>query len=201
MAITGHSKGGSSRGGRPGMGGSAPKGFKNPMRGSVKNTSISSPSMPKMSTPVAPPAPTININMGNNKHRRNRGGGLVNSIVSSATSAAVGVASAAIVNKIHENSQIKIQEKQAENQAKIAAAQAEQQARLAAQQAEYQLEMERLKVRQAEVKLDEIQDKRYYANCPYCMGVNNGEKFCQYCGSSLAYYDEDDDDNASNKKK
>lgn len=197
MAITGHSKGGSSRGGRPGMGGSAPKGFKNPMRGSMKNTAISAPSTPKMS---APAAPTININMGKNKYRRNSGGGLLNTIVSSATSAAVGVASAAIVNKIQENSQIKIQEKQAENQARIAAAQAEQQARLAAQQAEYQVEIERLKVRQAEVKLDEIQDKRYYANCPYCMGVNNGEKFCRYCGSSLAYYDDDDDSPAGNKQ-
>lgn len=197
MAITGHSKGGSSRGGRPGMGGSAPKGFKNPMRGSMKNTAISAPSTPKMSTPAAP---TININMGKNKYRRNSGGGLLNTIVSSATSAAVGVASAAIVNKIQENSQIKIQEKQAENQARIAAAQAEQQARLAAQQAEYQVEIERLKVRQAEVKLDEIQDKRYYANCPYCMGVNNGEKFCRYCGSSLAYYDDDDDSPAGNKQ-
>lgn len=197
MAITGHSKGGSSRGGRPGMGGSAPKGFKNPMRGSMKNTAISAPSTPKMSTPAAP---TININMGKNKYRRNSGGGLLNTIVSSATSAAVGVASAAIVNKIQENSQIKIQEKQAENQARIAAAQAEQQARLAAQQAEYQVEIERLKVRQAEVKLDEIQDKRYYANCPYCMGVNNGEKFCRYCGSSLAYYDDDDDSPVGNKQ-
>ena len=201
MALTGHSRGGSSRGGRPGMGGSAPKGFKNPMRGTTKNTTMSKPPMPKMSTPVPPPvAPTININMGKNRYKRNSGG-LVNSIVSSATSAAVGVASAAIVNKIHENSQIKIQEKQAEQQAKIQAAQAEQQARLAQQQAEYQVEIERLKARQAEIKLDEIQDKRYYANCPYCMGINNGDKFCRYCGSSLAYYDEDDDDNASSGNK
>ena len=200
MAITGHSRGGSSRGGRPGMGGSAPKGFKNPMRGATKNT-MSTPPMPRMSTPPAPPvAPTININMGNKNRYKRNSGGLVNSIVSSAASAAVGVASAAIVNKMHENSQIKIQEKQAEQQAKIAAAQAEQQARLAAQQAEYQVEIEKLKARQAEIKLDEIQDKRYYANCPYCMGVNNGEKFCRYCGSSLAYYDEDDD-NASNENK
>ena len=53
------------------------------------------------------PTPTINIKTG---------GGLINTLVGSATSAAVGVASAAIVNKINENSQMKMQEKQAERQ-------------------------------------------------------------------------------------
>ena len=88
---------------------------------------------------------------------------------------------------------MKLQQKQAEQQAEMARQQAEQQAMLARQQAEYQVEIERLKAQQEEIKKDVIQDKRYYANCPYCMGVNNGGKFCQYCGSSLAYYDEDEE--------
>lgn len=112
--------------------------------------------------------------------------------MNSLVSAGVGVASAAIINKIHENSQIKISENQAKQQAEIARQQAEQQAAMARQQAEYQVEIERLKVQKEEVKLDAMQDKRYYANCPYCMGVSNGGKFCQFCGSSLAYYDEND---------
>ena len=126
-------------------------------------------------------------------------GGLVSSLLGSAVSAGVGVASAAIVNKMHENSQLKLQEQQAQQQAEYARQQAEQQAELARQQAEVQLEIERLKAKQEETKRDAIQDLRYYANCPYCLGVNNGAKFCQYCGSSLAYYDEDDDMNNDKK--
>lgn len=130
------------------------------------------------------PTPTINIKTG---------GGLINTLVGSATSAAVGVASAAIVNKINENSQMKMQEKQAERQMQMAQMQAEQRAELARQEAEYKLEMEKLKIKQEEVKLEAIQPtKRYHANCPYCLGANDGDKVCKYCGSSLAYYDEAD---------
>ena len=53
---------------------------------------------------------------------------------------------------------------------------------------------QKLKNEQEEIKLEALQPtKRYHANCPYCMGVNpNGSKVCEYCGSSLAYYDEAD---------
>ena len=199
MALQGHSRG-LSKGGRPGMGGGS--GFS--PRPSKPATSFSKPAMSfskpiktsSMPSPVAfgapvQPSPVIINNFGSKPMRRS--GGLFNSLVSSAASAAVGVASAAIVNKIHENSQMKLQQKQAEQQAEMARQQAEQQAMLARQQAEYQVEIERLKAQQEEIKKDVIQDKRYYANCPYCMGVNNGGKFCQYCGSSLAYYDEDEE--------
>lgn len=116
----------------------------------------------------------------------------MSSLLGSAVSAGVGVASAAIVNKMHENSQMKLAEQQAQQQAELARQQAEQQAELARQQAQVQLEIEKIKAQQEETKRDAIQDLRYYANCPYCLGVNNGAKFCQYCGSSLAYYDDDD---------
>ena len=126
------------------------------------------------------------------KYMRRCGGGLFESLMSSAVHAGVGVASAAIVSKIHETSQIKIAEKQAEKQAEIARKQAEAQAEIAKRQAEYQVEIEKLKYQQEEAKLDAAQNKHYYANCPYCLGVSNGAKFCQYCGSSLAYYEEND---------
>lgn len=127
---------------------------------------------------------------GGGPSRSSSGSGLFNSIAG----AAVGVASAAIVNKMHENSQMKMQEKQAEQEMKIAQMQAEQATLRAEKTAQYNLEMEKLKVKQEEVKLEAIQPtKRYHANCPYCMGVNtNGSKVCDFCGSSLAYYDEAD---------
>lgn len=120
----------------------------------------------------------------------NAGGGLLGVL---ATTAA-GVAGAAIVNKMQENSQMKLQEQQAESQMRIAEMQAERAAMRAEQNEEYQLEMQRLKNEQEEIKLESLQPtKRYHANCPYCMGVNpNGSKVCEYCGSSLAYYDEAD---------
>lgn len=159
---------------------------------------------PTFSSPAAFGAPIspVNINIGSpSRHHSRGGGGLLGSLLGSAVSAGVGVASAAIVNKMHENSQMKLAEKQAEQQAEIARQQAEQQAEIARQQAEYQVEIERLKVQQEEVKLDKFQDKRYYANCPYCMGVNDGGKFCRYCGSSLAYYDEDPNNDGDSEKK
>ncbi|MCR5846626.1 MAG: hypothetical protein K6G75_00685 [Lachnospiraceae bacterium] len=185
---------GQSRGGRPGVGHRIP-GARMPKPAKPMSGFSSTPFRPTVSSsPISP----INININNgpkiHRSRGGGGGGLLGSLVGSAVSAGVGVASAAIVNKMHENSQIKLAEKQAEQQAEIARQQAEQQAELARQQAEYQVEIERLKAQQEETKRDVIQDKRYYANCPYCMGVNNGAKFCQYCGSSLAYYDEDEDD-------
>lgn len=207
---------GTSRGGRPGMGGGSTSRIGAAARGGIpkatpKPPKIVMPSKPLSSpkpsighssghsffggpvTPPPPPPPSVNINFGSGRRARS-GGGLMGSLLSSAVSAGVGVASAAIVNKIHENSQMKIAEKQAEQQAELARQQAEQQAEIARQQAEYQVEIERLKTQQEEIKLDAVQDKRYYANCPYCMGVNNGGKFCQYCGSSLAYYDEDENE-------
>ena len=154
-------------------------------------------------TPIMPSSP-MTMRIGNSAGRmvsRSAGGGLVGSLLGNAVSAGVGVASAAIVNKIHENSQIKLQEKQAEQQAELERQRLEQQAEIARKQAEYQLEIEKLKVQQEEVKLDAVQDKRYYANCPYCMGVNNGDKFCRYCGSSLAYYDEDEEAETDKKEE
>ena len=148
------------------------------------------------------PSPVnININNAPKYHGGGGGGGMMSSLISSAVSAGVGVASAAIVNKMHENSQAKLAEKQAEAEANLQKQLAEQQAEYARQQAEYQLELEKLKTQQEEIKRDTKQDKRYYANCPYCLGVNNGGKFCQFCGSSLAYYDDDDEAPKGNKEQ
>ncbi len=199
---------GHSRGGRPNMGGGgfrggagggAFRGGSSGFRGTSGGPKIARPVQNIMSSPAAfgaPVAPPVNMNFG---PRRHGGGGLVSSLLGSAVSAGVGVASAAIVNKMHENSQIKLAEKQAEQQAEYARQQAEQQAAIARQQAEYQVEIEKIKAQQEEIKRDAQQDKRYYANCPYCLGVNNGAKFCQYCGSSLAYYDEDEEENQDKK--
>ena len=136
---------------------------------------------PRASRPMTPMSPAfgqpiINVNSGR------KGGGILGTI----TSAAVGVAGAAIVNKMQENSQAKLQAQQAEYEAEMRE-----------REAEYKVEIERQRTRQEEAKLEAIQPtKRYYANCTYCVGVNNGSKECQYCGSSLAYYDEaDNDDN------
>ena len=158
-----------------------------------RGAGLGGPRISKPSNPIIPPAafggpatPTVRFGGGGG------GGGLMSSLLGSAVSAGVGVASAAIVNKMHENSQMKLAEQQAQQQAELARQQAEQQAELARQQAQVQLEIEKIKAQQEETKRDAIQDLRYYANCPYCLGVNNGAKFCQYCGSSLAYYDDDD---------
>ena len=162
----------------------------------------SSPALSSLGTYGMPSSP-VNININSAPKARafgGGGGGLVSSLLGSAVSAGVGVASAAIVNKIQETSQMKLQEKQAEQMEALARQQAEQQAEYARQQAEYQLELERIKAQQEEIKRDTKQDKRYYANCPYCLGVNNGGKFCQFCGSSLAYYDDDDDIKAGNNR-
>ena len=192
---------GHSRGGRPGMGG---RGSMGPAPKMPTFSRPSGPARPIMgSSPAAFGAPISPVNINFNsapKFHRSHGGGLISCLVGNAVSAGVGVASAAIVNKIHENSQMKLAEKQAEQQAMLARQQAEQQAEIARQQAEYQVELEKLKTQQEEIKLDAMQDKRYYANCPYCMGVNNGAKFCQFCGKSLAYYEENEEDkeNAEN---
>ena len=62
---------------------------------------------------AAPPSP-VNINIGSpGRSFGGGGGGLMGVIVGNAVSAGVGIASAAIVNKMHENSQIKLAEKQA----------------------------------------------------------------------------------------
>ena len=143
----------------------------------------------------------ININNAPKYYGGGGGGGVMSSLISSAVSAGVGVASAAIVNKMHENSQAKLAEKQAEAEANLQKQLAEQKAEYARQQAEYQLELEKLKTQQEEIKRDTKQDKRYYANCPYCLGVNNGGKFCQFCGSSLAYYEDDDEAPKGNKEQ
>ncbi len=195
----GHSMGGRPSGGSSFRGSAGGRTAFRGTPGGLGGTRISKPVnfMPSASAfgaPIAPPP----INFGGGRHHG--GGGLVSSLLGSAVSAGVGVASAAIVNKMHENSQLKLQEQQAQQQAEYARQQAEQQAELARQQAEVQLEIERLKAKQEETKRDAIQDLRYYANCPYCLGVNNGAKFCQYCGSSLAYYDEEDDDMKNDKK-
>ena len=162
-------------------------------------------SAPSFNRPAAPmggiASSPINININKPKVKYGGGGGMVSSLVGSAVSAGVGVASAAIVNKIQESSQLKLQEKQAQAQAALQQQLAEQQAEYARQQAEYQLELEKLKTQQEEIRRDVKQEKKYYANCPYCLGVNNGGKFCQFCGSSLAYYDDDDDEKSDNKSK
>lgn len=144
---------------------------------------------------AAPPSP-VNINIGSpGRSFGGGGGGLMGVIVGNAVSAGVGIASAAIVNKMHENSQLKLAEQQAAKQAEMAQYQAEHEAALIRQHAE----IEKLKIQQEEVKRDAAQNKRYYANCPYCLGVNNGDKFCRYCGSSLAYYEDDDENKAEPK--
>ena len=179
-------------GGFGGMGGgfSAPK---------INNTS-SRPSG-GFSSFGAPSSSPVNININKPKYYGGGGGGgMMSSLIGSAVSAGVGVASAAIVNKMHENSQAKLAEQQAQAEANLQKQLAEQKAEYARQQAEYQLELEKLKTQQEEIKRDSKQDKRYYANCPYCLGVNNGGKFCQFCGSSLAYY-EDEDDKPDGKKE
>ncbi|MBO6089031.1 MAG: hypothetical protein J6P37_01810 [Lachnospiraceae bacterium] len=179
-------------GGVGGFGGMAPSGG---MGGGFSAPSFNRPAAPMGGIASSP----INININKPKVKYG-GGGMVSSLVGSAVSAGVGVASAAIVNKIHENSQLKLQEKQAEAQAALQQQLAEQQAEYQRQQAEYQLELEKLKTQQEEIRRDVKQEKKYYANCPYCLGVNNGGKFCQFCGSSLAYYD-DDDEKSDNKSK
>lgn len=218
---------GHSRGGRPSMGGGGFRGASSGIRSAARSTStgfrgtgglgglgggsgfggmatgtgFSSPSFNRPVSPVGGFASSpINININKPKVHYGGGGGMVSSLLGSAVSAGVGVASAAIVNKIHENSQIKLQQQQAEHQAELQRQLAEQQAEYAAQQAEYQLELEKLKTEQEEIKRDVKQEKKYYANCPYCLGVNNGDKFCRYCGSSLAYYDDDEEPEDNNKR-
>ena len=117
---------GHSRGGRPNMGGGgfrggagggAFRGGSSGFRGTSGGPKIARPVQNIMSSPAAfgaPVAPPVNMNFS---PRRHGGGGLVSSLLGSAVSAGVGVASAAIVNKMHENSQIKLAEKQAEQQA------------------------------------------------------------------------------------
>ena len=178
-------------GGAGGFGG----GFSAPKINNASRPNSGFSSFGSNSSPV-----NININNAPKYHGGGGGGGVMSSLIGSAVSAGVGVASAAIVNKMHENSQAKLAEKQAEAQANLQKQLAEQQAEYARQQAEYQLELEKLKTQQEEIKRDVKQDLRYYANCPYCLGVNNGGKFCQFCGSSLAYY-EDDDDAPEGKKE
>ncbi|MBP5529095.1 MAG: hypothetical protein J6X80_03495 [Lachnospiraceae bacterium] len=161
-------------------------------------------SSPGFNRPVGPmgggfSSSPVNININKPKVHYS-GGGMVSSLLGSAVSAGVGVASAAIVNKIQENTQMKLQEKQAEQQAELQRQMAEQQAEYARQQAEYQVELEKLRTQQEEIRRDVKQEKKYYANCPYCLGVNNGAKFCQYCGSSLAYYDDDEETEDKNKE-
>lgn len=154
----------------------------------------SRPSRPMTPPPVRTPLggaafgqPTININT--------RGKGLIGTL----TGAAVGVAGAAIVNKMQESTQSKLQAQQAEEEARLRAQEAQYEAEMRQREAEYRVEIERLKVKQEEAKADAMQPtKRYYANCPYCLGVNNGSKECQFCGSSLAYYEDDDDKETAN---
>lgn len=200
---------GHSRGGRPSMGGGGFRGASSGIRSAARSTSTGfrgtgglgglggGSSFGGMGGFASSP---ININVNKPKVHYGGGGGMVSSLLGSAVSAGVGVASAAIVNKIHENSQIKLQQQQAEHQAELQRQLAEQQAEYAAQQAEYQLELEKLKTEQEEIKRDVKQEKKYYANCPYCLGVNNGDKFCRYCGSSLAYYDDDEEPEDNNKR-
>ena len=161
---------GHSRGGRPSMGGGGFRGASSGIRSAARTTStgfrgtsgfggfggmaagtgFSSPSFNRPATPVGGFASSpININVNKPKVHYGGGGGMVSSLLGSAVSAGVGVASAAIVNKIHENSQIKLQQQQAEHQAELQRQLAEQQAEYAAQQAEYQLELEKLKTEQA----------------------------------------------------
>lgn len=154
----------------------------------------SRPSRPMTPPPVRTPLggaafgqPTININT--------RGKGLIGTL----TGAAVGVAGAAIVNKMQESTQSKLQAQQAEEEARLRAQEAQYEAEMRQREAEYRVEIERLKVKQEEAKADAMQPtKRYYANCPYCLGVNNGAKECQFCGSSLAYYEDDEDEPVNN---
>ena len=200
---------GHSRGGRPSMGGGGFRGASSGIRSAARSTSTGfrgtgglgglggGSGFGGMGGFASSP---INININKPKVHYGGGGGMVSSLLGSAVSAGVGVASAAIVNKIHENSQIKLQQQQAEHQAELQRQLAEQQAEYAAQQAEYQLELEKLKTEQEEIKRDVKQEKKYYANCPYCLGVNNGDKFCRYCGSSLAYYDDDEEPEDNNKR-
>lgn len=200
---------GHSRGGRPSMGGGGFRGASSGIRSAARSTSTGfrgtgglgglggGSGFGGMGGFASSP---ININVNKPKVHYGGGGGMVSSLLGSAVSAGVGVASAAIVNKIHENSQIKLQQQQAEHQAELQRQLAEQQAEYAAQQAEYQLELEKLKTEQEEIKRDVKQEKKYYANCPYCLGVNNGDKFCRYCGSSLAYYDDDEEPEDNNKR-
>ncbi len=197
---------GHSRGGRPSMGGGGFRGASRGIRSAARSTSTGfrgtgglgglggGSAFGGMGGFASSP---ININQPRVHYG---GGGLVSSLLGSAVSAGVGVASAAIVNKIHESSQIKLQEQQAEQQAALQRQQAEHQAEYARQQAQYQLELEKLKTEQEEIKRDVKQEKKYYANCPYCLGVNNGDKFCRYCGSSLAYYDDDEETEDNNKR-
>ena len=182
-------------GGAGGMGGLG-GGFSAPKINNASRPNNGFSSFGTNSSPV-----NININNAPKYYGGGGGGGMMSSLIGSAVSAGVGVASAAIVNKMHENSQAKLAEKQAEAQANLQKQLAEQQAEYARQQAEYQLELEKLKTQQEEIKRDVKQDLRYYANCPYCLGVNNGGKFCQFCGSSLAYYEDDDDADKGNKEQ
>ena len=178
------------RGGMPGMGagrgsfGSRP-GMGMGAMGSMGRIPSMAPKPPVFGSRPSAPSSPVNINIGNSY---GGGGGLMGMLIGNAVSAGVGVASAAIVNKMQENSQMKLAEQQAKQQQEMQRLHAEQ-----------QVEIERIKVQQEEAKRDAAQDKRYYANCPYCLGVNNGDKFCRYCGSSLAYY-EDDEKNESRSK-
>lgn len=135
------------------------------------------------SRPMVPHTQNININC--------KGGGLLGAIVGSATSVAVG----AIANKMETDRQEKIIEQQGKQQALIEQQRAQNAMLYRQQQNEYNIEMEKLEVQKEEIKLDALQDKRYHANCPYCLAANpSGNKFCEFCGMSLAYYNEKPDD-------
>lgn len=128
------------------------------------------------------PSQNINVNLSGGKN------GLLGALVGGAASAAVG----AIANRMETNRQEKIVEQQGKQQMLIEQQRAQNTMLLRQQENEQELELKKLDVEEAEINRDIIQDKRYYANCPYCLGINkDNEKVCPFCGMSLAYYNGD----------
>ena len=146
-----------------------------------------------VSSPFVPPAQSININV-NNKRR-----GLLGTLLGSATTVAVGAVAGKLENERQEKiiaetgkQQALIEQQRAQNVMLMRQQENDAMLQLNRQENETKIELKKLDVEEAEIQRDIIQDKRYYANCPYCLGVNaNNEKECPFCGKSLAYYNGD----------
>lgn len=145
------------------------------------------------SRPFVPQTQTVNVNVNNKK------GGLIGALIGGATTVAVGAISGKLENERQEKiieqqgkQQALIEQQRAQNEMLLRQQENEAMLQLNKQENETKIELKKLDVEEAEIERDIIQDKRYYANCPYCLGINkNNEKECPFCGKSLAYYNGD----------
>lgn len=117
------------------------------------------------------------MQFGNNRGPQRMGGGFLEGILAGAAarvvSNVVGTVSGEVSELISQKSDL-YQQEQAQK------AQLERQEQ--AQQAQIRREQQ-----EREAKT------RYYSVCPFCDGVNQGQKYCAYCDSSLAYFPDETD--------